>query len=153
MPRFQCAFLASLGEAIHAIRYDRRAVRSKAKFVYCTIGLSISGKRFNLKMLTTNDSPTQSSPSSFRNGCLWMVATMLVSGILLFLNAIFSVSLYFGIVSQLPDSEDSWKVWLENSSVSQAVMFVSPILLLAVQWMLIDALFDHMNSRNSSERH
>jgi hypothetical protein len=82
-----------------------------------------------------------------------MVATMLVSGILLFLNAIFSVSLYFGIVSQLSDSEDSWKVWLENSSVSQAVMFVSPILLLAVQWMLIDALFDHMNNRNSSERH
>jgi len=115
--------------------------------------LSIFGKRFNLKMPPTNDTHTQSSPSSFRNGCLWMVATMLVSGILLFLNAIFSVSLYFGIVSQLSDSEDSWKVWLENSSVSQAVMFVSPILLLAVQWMLIDALFDHMNNRNSSERH
>jgi hypothetical protein len=115
--------------------------------------LFIFGKRFNLKMPTTNDMQTQSSPSSFRNGCLWMVATMLVSGILLFLNAIFSVSLYFGIVSQLSDSEDSWKVWLENSSVSQAVMFVSPILLLAVQWMLIDALFDHMNKRSSSERH
>jgi len=25
--------------------------------------------------------------------------------------------------------------------------------LLAVQWMLIDALFDHMNKRSSSERH
>lgn len=76
-----------------------------------------------------------------------MLVTMLLSGVLLFLNAIFCISLYYGFVSQLPQTDRGIRVWLESASVSQLIMFVVPVLMLAVQWLLLDALKDQVIAR------
>lgn len=86
------------------------------------------------------------------SGCLWMLVTMAISGVLLVFNAVFCISLYFGFVSQLDDAGGSVRRWLESSAVSQLFMFVTPVLILAIQWLLFDAFRDHFSNRNSRDR-
>lgn len=86
------------------------------------------------------------------SGCLWMLATMAISGVLLVFNAVFCISLYFGFVSQLDETSRGLRVWLESSAVSQLFMFVTPVLILAIQWLLFDALRDHLAHRGSRDR-
>jgi hypothetical protein len=86
------------------------------------------------------------------SGCLWMLVTMAISGVLLVLNAVFSISLYFGFVSQLDQSSRVLKSWLESSAISQLFMFITPVLMLAIQWLLFDAIRDQLRQRNSRER-
>jgi hypothetical protein len=88
----------------------------------------------------------------FGSGCIWMLGTMFISGVLLVLNAIFCISLYFGFVTQFAASNRRLGSWLESSVVSQLFMFITPVLMLAIQWLLIDALRDHFANRNSAER-
>lgn len=86
------------------------------------------------------------------SGCLWMLATMLVSGVLLVFNAIFSISIYFGFVAQLDSTNQGLRGWLESSAVSQLFMFVTPVLILVIQWLLFDALRDHLSTRGYLSR-
>lgn len=88
----------------------------------------------------------------FGSGCIWMLGTMFISGVLLVLNAIFCISLYFGFAAQFAASNRRLGSWLESSVVSQLFMFITPVLMLAIQWLLIDALRDHFANRNSAER-
>jgi uncharacterized membrane protein YqhA len=81
-----------------------------------------------------------------------MLATMAISGVLLVFNAVFSISLYYGFISQLDESGRGLRGWLESSAVSQLFMFVSPVVILAIQWLLFDALRDHLTNRGSRER-
>lgn len=81
-----------------------------------------------------------------------MLATMAISGVLLVFNAVFCISLYFGFVSQLDESSRGLRGWLESSAVSQLFMFVAPVLFLAIQWLLFDALRDHLTHRGSRDR-
>ena len=78
--------------------------------------------------------------------------TMAISGVLLVFNAVFCISLYFGFVSQLDDAGGGVRRWLESSAVSQLFMFVTPVLILAIQWLLFDAFRDHFSNRNSRDR-
>lgn len=106
----------------------------------------------SMNMDSQTSKPKGLSQLFLGSGCLWMLATMAISGVLLVFNAVFCISLYFGFVSQLDESSRGLRGWLESSAVSQLFMFVAPVLFLAIQWLLFDALRDHLTHRGSRDR-
>jgi len=103
-------------------------------------------------MDSQNPKPHGLSRLFLGSGCLWMLATMASSAVLLVFNAIFSLSLYYGFVSQLDNSNRGLRSWLESSAISQLFMFTAPVIILAIQWLLFDALRDHLSHRGARER-
>jgi hypothetical protein len=64
-------------------------------------------------------------------GCVFALASTLLTCGLLFING--------GLVSALCDAaRESWPGWFEEYRVDQFLFFVGPVLLVVIQWMMID---------------
>jgi hypothetical protein len=75
-------------------------------------------------------------PHAFsRLGCGYLLATVLVSCLLLVFNALIVRNVYFTTAEGLPEL-------LRERRWSQAILFLGPIVLLVVQWWAYDVTVD-----------
>lgn len=71
------------------------------------------------------------------NGCLFAIASTLVTCLLLFING--------GLVAAICEvTMDSGPIWLTDSRTVQFVLFVGPVCLVVVQWVMIDYVISRM---------
>ena len=79
-----------------------------------------------------------SSPRSAtfaRLGCGLLLLSMLVSCVLLVLNGLIITNVYVASVASLPEP-------LRDRRLSQAIVFLGPVVLLVVQWWAYDVTVD-----------
>ncbi|MFK7737053.1 MAG: hypothetical protein AB8B50_13540 [Pirellulaceae bacterium] len=84
------------------------------------------------KELEQLDVVTERPIASVASGCLYAAYVVTVSAGLLFINALVCL----GIYSQLPQAEDEQIA----SRVGQLLFFVIPLIMLVVEWNLLDRL-------------
>ncbi|GAA5508243.1 hypothetical protein Rcae01_03709 [Novipirellula caenicola] len=64
-------------------------------------------------------------------GCAATLGSVVVTCILLFFNASFVMALLTAVESKFP-------IWAKNAEASQFILFTMPLVLVVLQWMLID---------------
>jgi hypothetical protein len=75
-------------------------------------------------------------PATFsRLGCGFVLLSVVVSCVLLVLNGLIVTNVFYSSASGLPD-------FLRDRRASQAIVFLGPVLLLAVQWWAYDVTVD-----------
>lgn len=71
------------------------------------------------------------------HGCLFAAGATFVTCILLFING--------GLVSALcQEFGPAGPAWLNNPGILQFVMFVGPVILVVIQWMMIDYIVSRL---------
>ena len=72
---------------------------------------------------------------------MFALASTVITGVLLFLNGALVLALFQTMASQGPD-------WMRKPEVMQFVLFVAPVVLVVLQWMMIDYLRNHLRPRD-----
>lgn len=80
--------------------------------------------------------PTSAS-SGAAAGCLFGLASTLVTGVLLFLNGALVLAVFQTLAPTGPE-------WMQKPEVMQFSLFVAPVVLVVLQWMMIDYLRHHL---------
>lgn len=75
------------------------------------------------------------SPSKRRDGCGFLILTCLFSCLFLVLNSVMVVRMYPLLATLGP-------AILRHRGVEQMMMFVGPVLLIFVEWWLVDTIVD-----------
>lgn len=70
-------------------------------------------------------------------GCLFALVSTIVTGVLLFLNGALVLALLDSWAPALPG-------WMQKREFMQFVLFVGPVVLVVLQWMMIDYLRRHL---------
>ena len=78
-----------------------------------------------------------------RDGFLFQVKTVLLMCLLLVLNVAFVASLFRTVAREGPE-------WLRHPKVEQMILLSGPLVLLVIQWWLIDVLRNQL--RGTSKR-
>ena len=68
-----------------------------------------------------------------RDGFLFQVKTVLLMCLLLVLNVAFVASLFRTVAREGPE-------WLRHPKVEQMILLIGPLVLLVIQWWLLDVL-------------
>jgi hypothetical protein len=85
-------------------------------------------------------------PATFaRLGCGFLLLSVLVSCVLLILNGLIVSNVFYASFSGLPD-------FLRDRRASQAIVFLGPVLLLAVQWWAYDVAVDWLWPTRSAKK-
>ncbi len=82
----------------------------------------------------------QAEPSYGRMGCVTLLFSMLLAGVLLVLNGAMVVAAH---AAMLGDNE-----LLANRYVTQLIYFVVPLILLGLEWLLFDIVSDRLRRRD-----
>tara|TARA_R110002167_G_scaffold339660_1_gene547502 strand:+ start:29 stop:343 length:315 start_codon:yes stop_codon:yes gene_type:complete len=64
-------------------------------------------------------------------GCAATLGSVVVTCVLLFFNASFVMAL-------LTAAESNFPIWAKNAEASQFILFTMPLVLVVMQWMIID---------------
>lgn len=70
-------------------------------------------------------------------GCLFIIASTLLTCVLLFINGGLVQAAYAMLAPTGP-------IWMHKPSVSQFVMFLGPVLLVVIEWVMIDFLIGRL---------
>jgi hypothetical protein len=74
------------------------------------------------------------------SGCMLIFASAILSCILLFLNGGVAMAL-------INAAQERGYVWVNDDRITQFIVLFSPVLLLVVQWTMIDYLRTHLQRR------
>lgn len=80
---------------------------------------------------------TTTAASGAAAGCLFALASTVVTGVLLFLNGALVLALLESWAPALPS-------WTRKPEFMQFALFVGPVVLVVLQWMMIDYLRRHL---------
>jgi len=74
-------------------------------------------------------------------GCAIGIGSALFTCFLLYLNG----SLVLAVISALDQADETWQ---KNEQVTQCILFLVPIILVVIEWMMIDYLRTRLLRRN-----
>ncbi len=79
--------------------------------------------------------PAPRSPSFIRLGCGWLLLSVLLASVLLVFDGLIVKNVYSATAASMPE-------YLQDRRLSQAIVFLGPVLLLVVQVWACDVAID-----------
>jgi hypothetical protein len=79
-----------------------------------------------------------------RLGCGFLFVSVLLTCILLAINGLIVMNVFIASMPGLPD-------WLRDPRISQAIVFLGPVLLLFVEWWVCDVALDWLRPHRQSK--